>query len=174
MLNFFKSNKSNENKLYTKIVLLTRNKLFYTKFDLNDTFQNRINLIFLHISFLFIKLKQSNKNRIYKDFFQKMFDLIFDKIELNMREIGHGDVTVNKNMKILVKLFYNILLNCEKYKNKNLNNKKLFLINYLSFKNAKKEADNMDLVQYFDKYEAFCLDLSLDTVLKGDLYFNYK
>ena len=174
MLNFFKSNKSNENKLYTKIVLLTRNKLFYTKFDLNDTFQNRINLIFLHISFLFIKLKQSNKNRIYKDFFQKMFDLIFDKIELNMREIGYGDVTVNKNMKILVKLFYNILLNCEKYKNKNLNNKKLFLINYLSFKNTKKEADNMDLVQYFDKYEAFCLDLSLDTVLKGDLNFNYK
>ena len=112
MLNFFKSNKSNENKLYTKIVLLTRNKLFYTKFDLNDTFQNRINLIFLHISFLFIKLKQSNKNRIYKDFFQKMFDLIFDKIELNMREIGYGDTVKNKNMKHLVKNFYNILLNC--------------------------------------------------------------
>ena len=33
-----------------------------------------------------------------------------------MREIGFGDTTINKNMKFLVKTFYNILFNCEKYK----------------------------------------------------------
>ena len=54
-----------------------------------------------------------------------MFDFIFNKIELNMREIGYGDMTMyNKNMKFLVNTFYNILLNCENYKKKNLKRKK--------------------------------------------------
>ena len=103
-----------------------------------------------------------------------MFDLIFRKIELNMREIGHGDVTVNKNMKFLVKSFYNILLNCENYKTKNLNEKKVFLLKYLSMNKINKSVNNTDLVSYFDNYQAFCLDLSSDNVLKGDLNFSYK
>ena len=58
MLNKFTQNNAQENILYNNILLLSRNKLFYTKFDLADTFQNRINLIFLHISFLFIKISK--------------------------------------------------------------------------------------------------------------------
>ena len=38
----------------------------------------------------------------------------------------------------------------------------------------KKKADNVPLIEYFDKYQAFCLDLSLDSVLKCDLNFRYK
>ena len=34
--------------------------------------------------------------------------------------------------------------------------------------------NNKDLVKYFDKYQSFCLDLSLDNVLKGDFNFTYK
>ena len=165
--------KSQENKLYNEILFLSRNKLFYTKLGLIDTFQNRINLIFLHISFLFIKLKQKDKNMYYKDFFQKMFDFIFNKIELNMREIGYGDMMINKNMKFLVKIFYNILLNCENYKKKNAKNKNLFLLKYLTQNTNKICVDNIKLVEYFDKYQAFCIDLSSDSVLSGDLNFNY-
>ena len=166
--------KSQENKLYSKILSLSRNKLFYTDLGLIDTFQNRINLIFLHISFLFIKLKQRDKSYLYKEFFQKMFDFIFNKIELNMREIGYGDMTINKNMKFLVKVFYDILLNCESYEKKNTKNKNLFLTKYLTSNTDKKSANTIRLVEYFDKYQAFCFDLSPDSVLSGDLNFNYK
>ena len=103
-------NKSKEFILYNKILSLSRNKLFYTKFALTDTFQNRINLIFFHISFIFVKINQNKKKTVYKDFYQKLFDLLIYQIELNMRELGYGDVTVNKNMKFLVKSFYSILL----------------------------------------------------------------
>ena len=170
----FKKIKFHENKLYNKILFLSRNKLFYTRLGLVDTFQNRINLIFLHICFLFIKLKQKNKSHLYKEFFQKMFDFIFDKIELNMREIGYGDMMINKNMKFLVKIFYNILLNCENYTKKNIKNKNLFLLKYLSQNPDKKSTDNIELVEYFNKYQVFCFDLRSDSVLKGDLNFNYK
>ena len=163
-----------EDILYNNILSLSRNKLFFTKFGLADTFQNRIYLIFIHISFLFIKIKQNNQKEIYKIFYQKIFDLIFKNIELNMREIGHGDIVTNKNMKFLVKTFYNILLNCENFNWRSLNLKKMFFFKYLEHNNMKKKADNVPLIEYFDKYQAFCLDLSLDSVLKGDLNFRYK
>ena len=63
--------------LYNNVLLLSRNITFYTKFDLIDTFQNRINLIFIHISFLFIQMKNNNKENLYKSFYQNLFDLVF-------------------------------------------------------------------------------------------------
>ena len=174
MFKNIKQIKFKEDKLYNIIIKLSRNKLFYTKMGLSDTFQNRIYLIFLHISFLFIKAKEKNKNQFYEEFYQKMFDFIFKKIELNMREVGHGDMIVNKNMKFLVKSFYDILLNCQNYKDKTMMNKNLFLIKYLEQNTKKKGGISIELVDYFDKYQAFCIDLSSDSVLKGDLNFNYK
>ena len=174
MIKFTKQKKTQVDKLYNKILLLSRNKVFYTEFCLNDTFQNRINLIFLHISFLFIKLKQKNKNGLYKSFSQLTFDLIFMKIELNMREIGYGDTFVNNKMKLLVKNFYNILLSCENYGSKGLKNRYSFLLKYLTLNQNKKCTPNTGVVTYFDKYQAFCFDLSSDSVLRGDLNFNFK
>ena len=166
-------NKTKEDLLYNNILLLSRNKLFFTKFDLADTFQNRIYLIFIHVSFLFIKIKESNEKKTYRIFYQKMFDLIFNKIELNMREIGYGDTIINKNMKFLVNNFYNILLNCENFNALSSNNKKMFLFKFLELNNFMKKARNNPLIQYFVDYRAFCFDLSLDSVLKGDLKFKY-
>ena len=174
MIKNFKQTNTKESILYNKILLLSRNTLFYTKFDLNDTFENRIHLIFLHISFLFIKIKKSKENKSHLKFNQRLFDLIFNKIELNMREIGFGDVHINKNMKLLVNNFYNILLDCEKYNKKNKETKNEFFYRYLKGNNVKKQSINELLIEYFNKYEAFCFDLSLDSVLSGNLNFNYK
>jgi cytochrome b pre-mRNA-processing protein 3 len=126
------------------------------------------------MSFLLIKIKYKDKVPLYKEFYQKLFDHVFIKIELNFREIGYGDVSVNKNMKFLVKVFYDILINCENYKEKSLNSKKLFFNKYLKHYTAPKTTDNADLVKYFDQYQAFCFDLNSYNVLKGDVNFNYK
>ena len=165
---------SQEDILYNNILSLSRNKLFFTKFELTDTFQNRVYLIFMHISFLFIKLKHDNQKSIYKIFYQKMFDLIFNRIELNLREIGYGDTAINSNMKFLVKTFYNILLNCENFNKKSLNSKNVFFLKYLEQIDKEKKACNATLIKYFEKYQAFCFDLNPDSVLKGELNFNYK
>ena len=174
MAYFIKQTNKQTNNLYNSILLLSRSKLFYTKFNLIDTFQNRIHLIFFHISFIFIKIKHENQNDIYKVFHQKMFDLIFNKIEINMREIGYGDVSVNKNMKFLVKAFYSILINCENFGKKSLNTKKMFFSKYLTHNTIKKKADNTLIIEYFNQYHAFCFDLSFDSVLKGKINFKYK
>ena len=45
---------------------------------------------------------------------------------------------------------------------------------YLVLNNIKNNTINKDIIEYFDKYEAFCFDLKTDSVLKGKLKFNYK
>ena len=50
----------------------------------------------------------------------------------------------------------------------------LLCVKYLTQNANKKSTNNIGLVEYFDKYQAFCFDLSSDSVLKGDLNFNYK
>ena len=117
-------------------------------------------------------MKLDNKNKIYKVFNQEMFDLIFNKIELNMRELGYGDVTINKNMKFLVKTFYNILLNSEKYKEMSDDAKSRFLNKYLNTNNSKNNTNYMAIIDYFNKYEAFCFDLIPYNVLQGEIKFN--
>ena len=174
MTKYIKQINIQKNIIYNNILLLSRNKLFYTKFHLNDTFQNRIHLIFIHISFVFIKIKQNNKDHMYKIYYQKVFDLIFNNIESNMREIGYGDTTINKNMNFLIKTFYNVLINCEKYKQMRVEAKNIFFNKYLEQNNIKNTTNNKGIIEYFNKYAAFCFDLSPDSVLKGELKFNYK
>ena len=174
MVKHIKITNSQKDIMYNNILLLSRNTIFYTKFDLIDTFQNRIHLIFIHISFIFIKMRQNEKKKIYKIFYQKIFDLIFNKIELNMREIGYGDTTINKNMRFLVKTFYNILFNCEKYKEMTIVAKSEFFNKFLEINNIKNTTNNKGIIEYFNKYEAFCFGLSSDSILEGDLKFNYE
>ena len=167
-----KSNIPHIEVLFNKILLLSRNKVFYTKFGLIDTFQNRIHLIFIHISFIFIISKQKEKKEFYKKYFQNVFDLTFKKIELNMREIGHSDTSINKNMKFLIKIFYNVLFECENYAKMSISEKNNFFHNYLK-KHNMKSTHNKEIIDYFDKYKTFCFDLSHDSVLKGEINFNY-
>ncbi len=174
MVKTLNKNLINENILYNNILLLARKPLFYTKFNLTDNFQNRIHLIFLHISFVFNKIKKASEKNIYKDFYQNSFDLIFKNIELNMRELGYGDVTINKNMKLLVKTFYNILLYCENFKNETETSKTIFFSKFLLHKTDIKNVENIPLIKYFNAYQAFCFDLSSDSVLKGEIKFKYN
>jgi len=169
-----KQNKKVELILYNNVLNLTRNKLIYTKFGLLDSFHNRIILIFFHISFILIKFtKIKNKSNI-QGFDQNLFDTMFNQIEMNMRELGYGDVTVNKNMKFLVKEFYNILLFCSDFDKKKEVSKSAFFNHHLKL-NSNKEMGNYDsLIDYFANFKTFCFDLSLDSVLKGELKFKFN
>ena len=104
--------KKHNNKLYNKLIELSRNKFFYKDLNLPDKFETRILLIFFHFA-LVLNIKKDPKNRKNK---QDLFDNIFQNIEYHIRELGYGDVSVNKKMKELTKIFYDIVYNLEKKK----------------------------------------------------------
>ena len=169
-MHFFESKKKNILPLYNKIIFLTRESFFYKDFKLADSFSNRIYLIFFHLSFILIVLKnkESDKNNQ-----QDIFDFFFKQIELNCRELGYGDVTVNKKMKSLIKLFYEILIQCENWKQLQIGKKNNLLLNFFSNNYDNKILTNK-LANYFDKFALFIEDISLNSITKGVFNFVYK
>ena len=61
--------------------------------------------MFFHFSILMIIFKKKGEK-----FDQNEYDNVFNSIEYNLRELGFGDVSVNKKMKDLNKILYDILL----------------------------------------------------------------
>ena len=96
------SNIKNHNlDLYNTLLTLSRNLYFYNKVFLKDTFETRIYLMFIHFSIILIISK-----KLKVKFSQKSYDNLFRSIENNLRELGFGDVAVNKKMKELNKILY--------------------------------------------------------------------
>ena len=115
-----------------------------------------------------LKNKKSDKNDQ-----QAIFDFFFKQIELNCRELGYGDVTVNKKMKSLIKLFYEILMQCENWKQLQIDNKNNLLLNFFS-DNYDNKILTDELANYFDKFALFIEDISLNSITKGVFNFVYK
>ena len=169
-MHLFESKKKNILPLYNKIVFLTRESFFYKDFKLTDSFSNRIYLIFFHLSFILIVLKNKENQKNNQ---QNIFDFFFEQIELNCRELGYGDVAVNKKMKSLIILFYEILMKCENWKQLQIDKKNNLLLNFFSDNCGNKILTN-ELANYFDKFVLFIEDLSLNSITKGVFNFVYK
>jgi len=159
--------KKHNNLLYNTLLSLSRNTFFYDKIRLQDSFETRIYLMFMHFSILMI----ISKNKGIK-FNQKSYDLLFYNIENNLRELGFGDVSVNKKMKDLNKILYDILLKIE---NKNNNDKfqidKNLIFKYFSELNDGNEDKYLQFKSYFTKFYHFCFELTLDSMVRDAINF---
>ena len=151
------------NDLYNKIISLTREKFFYTEISLKDELITRIYLVLFHLGFILELLKKNNKN---KKLAQNIYDSFFINIDLHLREIGHGDVSVNKKMKDLIKLFYEILLYCEQWDIMGSKDKMKFLKNLFD-NNNEINFDKQKLLIYLDNYRYNLKDISLNFLIKG-------
>ena len=101
---FFKKKDSTAEKIYQNIVKISRSKFFYIDFFIDDTFESRFDLIVFHAFMVFYYYKQ--KDLKDTNLSQEIFDYMFGDFENNLREMGFGDIAVNKKMKIFVKAFY--------------------------------------------------------------------
>ena len=166
----FASYKKHNNLLYNNLVKLSRNKFFYEENLLEDKTENRVILIFFHFALILWIAKTKN---LRKDT-QEIFDNIFQNIEYNLRELGDGDVAVNKKMKNLTRIFYDILLSFDRSDTILIDNIYIFLKKYFLI-NKNVDNENIDkLSKYFDKFKNFCFDLDIKNMLNGSFNFIYK
>ena len=89
-------------------------------------------------------------------------------MELNIREIGYGDQTVNKKMKEYINLFHKILKEIEKWE---LLTKDKKIIIFDNFFQITKKNDN--LVLYFEKYFNDLSKNTLNNILKSVINNDY-
>ena len=153
--------------LYSILLSLSRNKFFYKKVNLPDTFETRIYLMFLHFSIILIIHKKKREK-----FDQKIYDYFFHNIENNLRELGFGDVAVNKKMKDLNKILYDILLKLEtKLTRLPFQINKDIIFKY--FEHLKNQ--NSHKISIFENYLTnfydFCFELPIENMVKRSINF---
>ena len=101
---FFKKEDKQIKIIYQNIIQKSRSKFFYLDLKLSDDFESRFDLIIFHafIIFFYYKNLGANKSSVPQD----LFDLMFGDFENNLREMGFGDIAVNKKMKVFISAFY--------------------------------------------------------------------
>ena len=144
--------------IYNNLIRFSRNKNIFKIFTNKDSFSDRLIIFLFHFGF-FLKTYKNNEN---KQKMQKIYDYIFRQLELSIREIGYGDVSINKKMKNYINTFYSILGKIDNWENLPDKDKGDLL---KSFFNINDEI--IHLSKYFDKYRLFLIKSSLNSFIKG-------
>ena len=135
---------------------------------LKDNFETRIYLMFFHFSLMMIIFKKKGQK-----FDQKSYDSLFFNIENNLRELGFGDVSVNKKMKDLNKLLYDILLKIEVQEESNFKPSKKLIVKYFKEIDNEKNDKFSDFESYFIKFYNFCFEIPLENMIREAIKFKY-
>ena len=90
-------------RLYRAILLQSRLPAFYTDLGVADTVDGRFDLLLLHILVVMQRLRSETEGANKQ---QELFDLMFADMDVNLREMGVGDMSVGKKIKPMVAAFY--------------------------------------------------------------------
>ena len=150
--------------IYNNLIKLTRNKNLYLNLKNKDTFSDRLIILLFHFGFFL----QFYKDETTKKDSQNLFDFVIKQIELSIREIGYGDVSINKKMKDYVNLFYLILEKIEKWHSLEKSKKTNLIADLINI-----DRDNDLLANYFDKYREFLTNNPLKNFRKDIIEFKF-
>ena len=150
--------------IYNNLIKLTRNKNLYYSLKNDDTFSDRLIILLFHFGF-FLKIYKKELSKLEA---QDLFDFFVRQLELSIREIGYGDVSVNKKMKDYVNLFYSILEKIDQWDELEISEKKDTLSKLMNIKD-----DSYLFIEYFNKFSNFLSNNSLKIFTKDiiDLKF---
>lgn len=97
---------------YAAIVGQAREPELYTRLAVPDTPEGRLETVMLHAFLVLRRLKAASggpeaaESEAARRFAQALFDLMFQDIDRNLREMGVGDTVIGKRVKRVAKGFY--------------------------------------------------------------------
>ena len=144
--------------IYNNLIKLTRNKTLYNNFSNQDTFSDRLILFLFHFGFFLKVFKKNNDKKVIQD----IFDYNFKQLELSIREIGYGDVSINKKMKAYINIFYSILDKIDSWENLSTLEKSNIISNFINTND-----NTLNLVTYFNDYLLNLSNNTLNYYIKG-------
>tara|TARA_Y100001935_G_C17207476_1_gene458322 strand:+ start:432 stop:998 length:567 start_codon:yes stop_codon:yes gene_type:complete len=156
-------------EIYQNIIERSRSKFFYLNMDIEDSFESRFDIIILHSFIIFYFLKNLSENE--KKLSQFLFDFMFEDFDNNLREMGFGDIAVNKKMKVFITAFYGRISNYSKGVDQLKNNFDDKLLTQAILNNIYKgKVSNTGFLNFFKKY----ILSNLDHFNSRDLNMNIK
>ena len=154
--------KTNYLNIYNNLIKLTRNKLIFDKISKNESFSDRLVIFFIHFAFFLQQYKKNNS----KDLLQDIYDFNFKQLEISIRELGYGDMSINKKMKDYINLFHLIITKIENWENFENEQKSLIFIDLFD-----KPVETDYFVKYFEKYRIFLSNNTLNSFSKDIINF---
>lgn len=91
-------------ELYRSVVEQARDPYFYAELGVPDTPDGRFDMILMHAFLLLQRIKSEGSET--EKLGQAFFDLMFDDMDKNLREMGAGDVGISHRIKDMAKAFY--------------------------------------------------------------------
>ena len=111
-----------------------------------------------HFAFFLKVFKKQNKKQIL----QEIYDQIFKYLELSIREMGYGDITINKKMKNYLNMFHSILEEINNWESKSYSDKSKVLAIFIDI-----DKNTSNLIEYFDNYIDDLSNNTLNFYIKG-------
>ena len=102
------------------------------------------------------------KKNTEKKILQEIYDCNFKQLELSIREMGYGDITINKKMKTYLNIFHSILDKIDNWENLSDFEKSKILSNFFNINEVKS-----NLIDYFNKYLLNLSNNTLNYYIKG-------
>ena len=102
------------------------------------------------------------KKNTEKKILQQIYDYNFKQLELSIREMGYGDVVINKKMKTYLNIFHAILDKIDNWENLSDFEKSKILSSFLNVNEVKS-----NLIVYFNKYLLNLSNNTLNYYIKG-------
>ena len=144
--------------IYNNLIKLTRNKSLFEKLNIQDSFYDRMIVFFIHFAF-FLKIYKKEDN---KQYLQKLYDFVFNQIDISLQEAGHGDTTINKKMKNYVSIFHSIIKKVDYWESLKNEEKTNFFSTFFEH-----SIESSYFVEYFEKYRNFLTNNTLNHFTKS-------
>jgi cytochrome b pre-mRNA-processing protein 3 len=91
-------------QLYCQAVAAARTPWYYAELGVPDTLDGRFDMVGLHVFLLIRRLRALPPPGA--ELAQAVFDAMFNDMDVNLREIGVGDMTVGKKVKAMWEAFH--------------------------------------------------------------------
>jgi cytochrome b pre-mRNA-processing protein 3 len=104
----FKNRKLNDcaHGLFSAVINQSREKVFYEKYLVEDSLDGRFDLMSLHMALVLDKLDKNAQIKNIPKLKRILQEIMFDNLDLTLREIGVGDLGVGKKIKVMAEAFY--------------------------------------------------------------------
>ena len=106
---FFRRNKKIKDAayvLFSNIVEQARHPEFYVNWQVADTLDGRFDLIILHVGLVVNRLESSGDDKQVALLIRYLQEVLFDNMDMSLRELGVGDMSVGKKVKIMAEAYY--------------------------------------------------------------------
>lgn len=156
-------------QLYRTIVAQSRLPDLYQKYAIPDTVDGRFDCLVLHMALVIMRLQDAGRQGALLS--QHLFDVMFRDMDLNLREMGVGDMSIGKHFRRMSRAFNGRVRAYEDALRQEGND----LLGQTLEKNLYRKTDNGKITEMADYMRAqmrFLTGQGLENILAGKLEFS--